>query len=120
MSEIGVMRTRLTETIERVTCAAGEDPSATGCIPDLWVGFGWFTESDSRPDSDGLSSYTNVRNLTSDYAGVQAAIPDVTTDGTDECQRKAVFCAAHGPGDACPCSTCRRPTEPGSSPRTTP
>ncbi len=102
MSEIGVMRSRLSEIIEDVTCAAGEDPVATGCIPDLWTGFGWFTESDSGPDSDGLSSYTNVRNLTADYAAVQAAIPGVTTSGSEECQRKAVYCAANGPGGSCP------------------
>lgn len=102
MTEIGVMRSRLSEIIGRVTCDEDEDPAATGCIPDLWVGFGWFTESDSRPDDDGYSSFTNVHNLTADYTSVAAHIPDVTTSGTDECQRKAIYCAAHGPGDACP------------------
>lgn len=104
-SEIGAMRNRLSDIIDAVTCSPGEDPSVTGCIADLWTGFGWFND-------ESYTVYGNERNLTADFESVRAVIPNDTGSGVDECQRKATYCAAHGPGGSCPSSAWTHDTFP--------
>lgn len=95
-SELRSIRSEMTQIIEEVTCSRGEDPARTNCIPDLWVGFGWFT--DAGDTTSGYRALEVNHNLTDDIAAVIASIPGDTRDGGDECQRKAAYCTVHGPG----------------------
>jgi len=49
-AELTAMRNATTGVpaiIARLTCAPGEDPVATGCLPDVWTGVGTFDELDT-------------------------------------------------------------------------
>ncbi len=100
-TELRSIRTEMTQIIDEVTCSPGEDPGRTNCIPDLWVGFGWFT--DAGDTASGYRALEVNHNLTDDIAAVTASIPGDTRDGGDECQRRAAYCTVHGPGEPyCP------------------
>lgn len=100
-TELNSIRSEMTQIIEGVTCAPGEDPDRTNCIPDLWVGFGWFTDVGSS--SSEYRALEVNRNLTDDVASVISSIPTSTKDGGDECQRRAAYCTVYGPGEPfCP------------------
>jgi hypothetical protein len=94
-AELTSIRSQMTEIIDSVTCSEGEDPARTNCIPDLWVGFGWYTDAGGTGGS--YRALEVDHNLTDDVAEVIASIPGATRDGSDECQRRAAYCTVHGP-----------------------
>lgn len=82
--------------IDEVTCGPGESPEMHNCIPDLWVGFGWYTDAGST--GDGYAALEVNANLTNDIDYVLSQMPTSTLSGYAESQRKAAYCTVHGPG----------------------
>jgi hypothetical protein len=92
--ELTSIRGKMTDIIEAVTCPCEDGPpDSCFCIPDLWVGFSYFTDV-----GDG-HALTIERNLTDDYESVIASMPATTGGGSAEAQRKAAYCTVHGVGD---------------------
>jgi len=72
--------------ISSLSCAAGEDPIATGCLPDVWTGVGTFDE---------LDTFRNRVSLQPTASVTARAIPG-TGDGGAEAPIQAAACVADG------------------------
>ena len=89
-AELRAMRNATTGVpaiIARLTCAPGEDPVATGCLPDVWTGVGTFDE---------LDTFRNRLSLQPDASATASAIPAGTGGGSAEAPIQAAACVADG------------------------
>jgi len=73
--------------ISRLTCGPGDDPVATGCLPDVWTGVGTFDEIDT---------FRNRLSLQPTASATASAIPASTGGGADEAPIQAAACVADG------------------------
>ncbi len=75
-AEINSVRSGLSSMITQISCGPGDDPAVDFCIPDLESGAGEFARSGAQ--------WTHLKNIDSNHAGTQSALPTTATGGGEQ------------------------------------